>query len=387
MKNLHPAALALLLLPGLLLPVGCGPAGSDDTGEQAVQLLPLQGELAIAEAEVSGMTWVGDALLIVPQNSDLADVLRDLAPGETRSVERTLYILDKADILNQIDGLVDSEAGLSPREIPFELRDMDVPGFRGFESIAVRGDQVFLTFEADKADGSHTSYLVRGHIEGELDRVVVDFRDKTEVGSQSDLAQMGEEALVVTDEHVFTLHEANGSELNPNPEVKVYDHDLVEQSALPFPTLEYRVTDATAMDDDGRFWAINQYTPAWERDADGERIDPAREGDELSPESDPLIEMYGEGATHSESATVERLVEFRYSPTGVWKTDAAPIQFELDEARGPRNWEALARLDDRGFLVMTAGQPETMLGFVEAPCCSDEIVDGSEGIDTGSRSE
>jgi hypothetical protein len=58
-----------------------------------------------------------------------------------------------------------------------------------------------------------------------------------------------------------------------------------------------------------------------------------------------------------------RLLEFRFTSTGITPTGAAPIQLEngLSDAR---NWEGLTRLDNRGFLLVSDKIPGTALGFV-----------------------
>jgi hypothetical protein len=100
----------------------------------------------------------------------------------------------------------------------------------------------------------------------------------------------------------------------------------------------------------GRFWAINYFFPG-----DAEQIDPA---------PDSLAEEYGEGPTHTRFTTVERLVEFQYTDTGILRTATAPIQLQLIDDDHSRNWEGLARLEGQGFLIVTDKHPETILGFV-----------------------
>jgi hypothetical protein len=120
---------------------------------------------------------------------------------------------------------------------------------------------------------------------------------------------------------------------------------------LPFPTVEYRVTDATELDDDGRFWVINYFFP-------GELA--------LRPSEDPIAAAYGEGPTHAARSGVARLLEMQVTAQGVTLVDRPPVQLEL----GPlslHNWEGIVRLEDRGFLLVTDKFPETILGFVPYP--------------------
>jgi hypothetical protein len=87
---------------------------------------------------------------------------------------------------------------------------------------------------------------------------------------------------------------------------------------------------------------------------------------QLLPASDPLSDRFGKGTTHASFPVVERLVAMRYNPSGVTLVDAAPVQLEL-ESWGFRNWEGLALLDDRGFLLATDKHPTTILAFVPLP--------------------
>ena len=126
-----------------------------------------------------------------------------------------------------------------------------------------------------------------------------------------------------------------------------FDFDLGSLPSVSFPTIEYRITDATQLDGCDRFWAINYF---YEGDRD------------LLPTREPLVVRYGRGRTHRQQPTVERLVEFTYSAQGIALTDTAPIQLALIGAG--RNWEGIARLDDQGFLIATDKFPETLIGFV-----------------------
>ena len=110
------------------------------------------------------------------------------------------------------------------------------------------------------------------------------------------------------------------------------------------------MTDATAVDENDRFWLINYFFPG---DTD------------LRPLSDPLSQQFGQGTTHQQHEQVERLVELQLGAAAITLTGAPPIQLQLpdDEAR---NWEGLVHLDERGFLLATDKFPTTILGFVAA---------------------
>lgn len=161
---------------------------------------------------------------------------------------------------------------------------------------------------------------------------------------------MSEESLLVLGDKLATIYEANGVGVNAAPVVHLFDSALNAAGTTPLANIEYRLTDATALDSDNRFWTINYFFP----------------GDEdLLPETDPIAETYGQGYTHSQQDGLERLVEFQYSESGITLTDTPPIQLQL-LADGLRNWEGIVRLDERGFVVATDKWPQTILAFVPA---------------------
>ena len=70
------------------------------------------------------------------------------------------------------------------------------------------------------------------------------------------------------------------------------------------------------------------------------------------------------GLTHSQSEGVARLVALRYSESGI---ELAGGMIQLRLAEEPRQWEGLAQLDDRGWLLGAGGTDGALLGFVAAP--------------------
>jgi hypothetical protein len=56
----------------------------------------------------------------------------------------------------------------------------------------------------------------------------------------------------------------------------------------------------------------------------------------------------------------------QYSANGIALTDTSPVLLTL-VTDVSRNWEGLAFLEGRGFLLMTDKFPETILAFVPMP--------------------
>lgn len=345
----------LLLAANTVKPVPPPPGPDGDPTEVAVRLIALQGDWR--HAEFSGLAWYDDDwLLFLPQWPDRFP--GDSTAGSGEHPDGHLFAADEDEV---------EDAAHGEQEVPLRLHPVAlfapgiaaaVPGFQGYEALAVVGDSAFLTIEAE-TEGVMQGYLVAGAFEeddGALTALRLDPQTLTPIPPPAlprgaiNLDNMSYEALVATPQAVAALYEANGRAVDPHPRSYVFDHRHRLERALPFPVLEYRVTDATDLDRHDRFWVLNTYWP----------------GDELvlRPVADSLALQYGRGLTHAASRIVERLVELRMTGAGVVRTRRAPIQLQLLSHSAARNWEGIVRLEHHGFLVVTDSYPGTMLGFV-----------------------
>ncbi len=334
--------LFLFAVFAIVLLAACDTPTPQATGvaEQAVVEIPLDGPVSRASAEVSGLAWYDDILVLLPQYPTFSRAKGD----------GVLFALSKADVLAFLDG--ETAEPLTPRPISFSAPGLarQIDGFEGYEAIAFDGERVYLTIEASTRGGMR-GYLVAGQIAPDLSALEVDVSAVVEILPQSGSPNKSDEAILPVGDQVLTFYEVNGAGLNDEPVAHRFDADLTPAGTVPFLQIEYRLTDVTALDAAGRFWAINYFFPG---DTD------------LKPRTDPLAELYGEGPTHASYEPVERLLEFEYDPAGIRLVDQPPIQLEL-LAGDARNWEGLVRLDDRGFLLVTDKFPETILGFVAWP--------------------
>ncbi len=302
--------------------------------EQPVIRIPLTGPVAHPNAEVSGLAWYGEHLILLPQYPSRLD--------------DALFALAKSDILAYLDGA--GAQPLEPQPISFDDAGISsqIDQFQGYEAIAFAGERVYLTIESGRG-ADMLGYLVSGSIAQDLNALHLDAIPRPPIAPQTTLDNATDESLIVMDDLIFTLYEENGASVNDAPVAQRFDVVLTSLDTIPFPQIEYRITDAAEMDTDRRFWAINYFFP----------------GDKAQAPEDPLVAMYGQGKTHSQHAWVERLVMFHYAESGITLVDQVPIYLELsDEAR---NWEGLVKLDTRGFLLITDKFPETILGFVKHP--------------------
>ncbi len=346
---IHKISSWFLLAISYVCFIGCGDATAaleniTIVEEIPVDVIPLAGEVAYRKAEVSGIAWHGDTLVILPQYPELF-------PTDDGG---SLFAIAKDDILAFLEGK--STEPLQPSVIPFvdQMIGESIAGFEGYEAIAFNGDQVFLTIEAETRQGMK-GYLVTVEIQPDLGSVRLDLDSVQEIQPQTRLDNFSEEAILILEaaERLITMYEANGANVNPQPAGHIFNLDLSPDGLIDFPTIEYRITDVTSLDDQGRFWAINFLFSG-----DRRKLDPAE---------DQIRIEHGIGESHVESNHVERLVEFQFTEAGILISDQSPIYLELMDGKIARNWEGIVRLDDLGFLLMTDKHPGTILGFVPLP--------------------
>lgn len=305
--------------------------------EAPVRTLPLPAPASEAGFEYSGLAWYGDVLILLPQFAD------------------GVWAIDKDAIDAHLSG--ESPGALPTTAVLMNppLSPDNVPHFDGLEAIAFAGDTVIVSIETSGPQGGG-GYLVRGTIAPDLSGIDIDIGSLTI--NPSPLPQETNsafEAMVIDDNVVLTMFELNGVFALSNPTAPSFSLDLAPADSWSFPALEYRVTDATDVDDKRRFWVINYRFPG-----DGRPVQ--------NPE--PLAAEYGQGATHAAYAQVERLVEMELTDDGIVRVDRPPLQLQLLAnwtVDGARNWEGVVRYEDRGFLVITDLFPDTILGFVPLP--------------------
>ena len=58
-------------------------------------------------------------------------------------------------------------------------------------------------------------------------------------------------------------------------------------------------------------------------------------------------------------------MQLQFSEDGIVLAETPPIQMVLSNDGEPRNWEAIAPFEGRGFLIATDSYPTTILAFLE----------------------
>ena len=299
--------------------------------EVKIRQISLSGLITNPNQEISGMDWYKDNLFLLPQN-----------------LGGFLFMIPKNQIQDAL--LIENSDPILPRQINFITPDYFslIDGFDGFEAIAFQGEKVLISIEVDS---NHTmvGYMAWGQIDPKTFEIKIPKENLKKIKTPIQISNMTFESIIVHDNRAILIYEANGLKLQESvqqPVVSLFDFS---STTIHFPNIEYRITDATRIDQNGRFWAINYFWPG-----DKKRLKPA---------ADPIVALSDKGETHQSSDVVERLIEFEIKGEKIDFSDHEPIQLELDKD-APRNWEGIARIDDKGFLIATDKHPRIILGFV-----------------------
>ena len=226
------------------------PALRGTAPEQAVTLLPLSGPLQSENAELSGLAWYGEHLVMLPQY-----------PGWEKDGTPCLYTVSKADILARLEH---TAAGpLTPRCILFDSGGLEKthPRFEGYEAIGIlAGDQAYLTVETHRSTGK--GFLVTGRIAPDLSVLKLEASPRAElIPCQTDVPNAGFETMVVGEDRVWPCTRPTGPASTRRPAAESFNRSLGPSGRLPLPAIEYRITDATSLDAAGRFWVMNYNYP------------------------------------------------------------------------------------------------------------------------------
>ena len=307
---------------------------SKQTIERIPKLLKIGGPIKNSDEEISGMDWYNDNLIILPEN-----------------LNGYVFAIKKSELDSRING--NDTTTIYPKKVEFHTPNYKklVPGFDSFEAIAFRGYEVYLTIEIRFAD-SMGCLLARGHIDEQTLAITVPEQNLTIIDVPTFVDNMSYESLVIDDDRVIAIFEANGDSLIEAPyalSVNSSGNDIIK---YPLSSINYRIADATRIDKNNRFWVINYFFPGDKKT--------------LKPSNDILALKYGNGPSHGRSSRVERLIEYEIKNGKVLLTKSAPIEIELEGEKTSRKWEALARYGNQGFIIATDKypKPHTLLAFL-----------------------
>jgi len=298
----------------------------------------LNKNIAIPNAEFSGMDWYNDKLILLPQYPDRF-------PSKFNGC---FYSISKTKITNYLKAK--ERNPLNPIKIELDSKGIEenIKGFQGYEAIAFNNESVYLTIEAENS-GQMSAYIIIGKIDTAGIKITLIPESLKGIPVPVNLENMAFETLTIYEDKIIVIYEANGKNVNDQPHAVSFDLELQTYEILTFPNIEYRITDATRIEKNS-FWAIN-YLFKGEREL-------------LNPEVNELSFKNDRDTLNSKNWTVERLVKFEIVKNQVILKDEVPVHFKLSEDGESRNWEGIVKYDSLGFLLITDKFPRTILAYI-----------------------
>ncbi len=287
--------------------------------------ITLNGDITSPDQEISGLAWYNGNLILLPQYP-----------------KDVVYSIPKTQIIEFIDS---SRTTILPNEIGWNSSDIErrIRGFEGYESIIFNDDTIYVTIEAERRK-NNSGFVARGIIGNNKNEIIINNKSLKKIKTPVTLRNMAYEAILLCNNSVIAIYEVNSAEVNGSPIYHQFDKKLKSDTIKPFPFTEYRITDATEIDNEGKFWVANYFWPG--------------DYDLLKPDLNYLI------AKKKDIKSVERLLEFQFIDGKIVRTETQPINIKLSEFSESRNWEGIVRLDNIGFLIVTDRFPGTILAFI-----------------------
>ena len=291
-----------------------------------IQEIELKGLITNPKQEISGMDWYNDNLFLLPEN-----------------LGGYLFMVKKNEIQKQLSL---KKGSIKPIKKIFNTPDYSksIPGFDGFEAIAFYENSVYVTIEADE-NGEMVGYIAWGNIDPISYEITILEKNIQKISTPIQIDNLSYESIIRHENNLLLLYEANGSSLRKDPYQLLISLNDFSSKKIKGPNIEYRITDATKVRKN-KFWAINYYWP----------------GDKKNLK--PSLDKLSKNKKTNSDQTIERLVEFKIKRNSISLTRKKPINLILEEGNS-RNWEAIVRFGESGFLIATDKYPRMILAYIK----------------------
>ena len=295
-------------------------------GSNPIQEIELEGIITNPKQEISGMDWYNDNLFLLPEN-----------------LGGYLFMVKKNEIQKQLSL---KKGSIKPIKTMFNTPDYSksIPGFDGFEAIAFYENSVYVTIEADE-NGEMVGYIAWGNIDPISYEIIILEKNIQKISTPIQIDNLSYESIIRHENNLLLLYEANGSSLRKDPYQLLISLNDFSSKKIKGPNIEYRITDATKVKKN-KFWAINYYWP----------------GDKKNLK--PSLDKLSKNKKTNSDQTIERLVEFKIKRNSISLTRKKPINLILEEGNS-RNWEAIVRFGESGFLIATDKYPRMILAYIK----------------------
>jgi hypothetical protein len=170
------------------------PAPDGEPDEGLVTEISMKSPITDPQAEISGLAWYGDMLILLPQFPEQF----------ARENDGALFTIPKSEILAYLQG--ENPAPLEPTEIPLATGcfEEQIPVYDGLEAITFLENQVFLSIEA-RDGASYSGFLIKGEIAPDFSMIQLDPESLAGIHPQVAMINKSEEAIFIADEMLALL--------------------------------------------------------------------------------------------------------------------------------------------------------------------------------------
>jgi hypothetical protein len=289
---------------------GAGTQTQDALTPAVVEVTPLPidltGKPAGPRAELIGMAWYSDTLILLPRIPNFY----------TPEGHYAVLGISRRAVQDFLRGA--SSNRLQPISIPLFLPAIPANQLPDLElrSVAFSGAQVFLT--AQITTPIIATLLMQGQVSPGLGKISLVNSIQIPSPIQGNSSSIFGPAVLVAGKRVVLFTEMNGTYNNPSSSASLFDFSLISQGKISFPFLESHLMSVTSPDTQGSFWVLNCIYPS----EDQAVLPPA-----------------------------ERLVEFHFTEFGIERTESRPISIKRSSPSS-HCATGLEKFGNQGFLVI-----------------------------------
>lgn len=320
--------------------LSCGKPQTDEKKfseckENKILKIELAGKAASDEAEISSLAKAGRDIILIPQFPYKFSNIKD----------GIIWKIPESRIEDYISGK--NRNKIVPEEIVIEAKGFDDiirrPG-GGIEAMVFNGSSVFAVIEYVRADSSF-SYLIKGKYFSEEKRIVFIPYKKVRINTTYNIENLTVETLTFINDRIIAIPELNGKIIAGNPFASEFDRELNFIRKIEMPFIEYRITDATYINEDSTFYVTNYNYPGEEKI--------------IKPDVDSIAQKFGIGKSHFGTKVLERIVKLKLNKDKIEICDEASLYIKLNSEKTGRNWEGIIEFGKDGFIIMTDFAPNT----------------------------
>ena len=169
-----------------------------------------------------------------------------------------VFLIKKSELESRINKT--DTSSITPQKIKFKTPNYKetIPGFDSFEAIAFRGYEVYISIEI-RFEDRMGCMIARGHIDQETLEITIPEQTLIPFDVPRFVDNMSYESLVIKGDRVYGLFEAYGDSLIKDPYVLSVNVSGKDIKKHPTTSINYRIADATRIDNNNCFWGNISY--------------------------------------------------------------------------------------------------------------------------------